>query len=91
MKSVQFYDPHPNDGSGPAAYFSKAVEEYLHDLDQCEVGEKDIKAICLELASVAGEDFISSDHTDYICLTQLKGHTPVHHWRAIRYKEIEND
>ena len=89
---ARFYDPHPNDGTGPGVLMPKEAKEFIDQLD----GEDLTVAFAVDelrrTCSIIGVDADVKDCGDYIQLTTFphgRDSYPQHHWRAIRYTRYE--
>lgn len=91
MAKRRFFDPHPNDGTGPGVILPPEVHGFIAG---CDGLEDDVSFVTEELkrtCDIMGIVADVEDHGDYIGLRTFpkgRGNYPQHNWRAIRCESI---
>ena len=86
---VRFYDPHPDDGTGPGVKMPALAKTALLFLS--ELGESPSLEGTLRALANLEPECLFSDQGDYIQLDYRPNHPepyPRHHWRWIRYEVL---
>lgn len=89
MTAILFHTPHPNDGRDPYGLLPAEAMDFLHDLDGTEIPKSYLRYVAVELLGECGPDFQADIYHNCLSVTQVsKTGTPLHHWRAIYFKEL---